>query len=99
MNICEKLLNKTSTLAVIGLGYVGMPLAIEFAKKVNVIGYDKDARKISSYKEGFDVTGEVGNEALKVQTSYFPMMKIFLTKLLSTLWRCPLPLLVTKLPT
>ena len=33
MNICEKLLNKTSTLAVIGLGYVGMPLAIEFAKK------------------------------------------------------------------
>ena len=32
---------------------------------------NKDARKISSYKEGFEVTGEVGNEALKVQTSYF----------------------------
>ncbi|HZK26166.1 MAG TPA: nucleotide sugar dehydrogenase [Thermoclostridium sp.] len=65
MNIYKKLLDKTATLAVVGLGYIGMPLAVEFAKKVNVIGYDKDTRKINNYKKGNDVTGEVGNEALK----------------------------------
>ena len=98
MNICEKLLNKTSTLAVIGLGYVGMPLAIEFAKKVNVIGYDKDARKISSYKEGFDVTGEVGNEALKSANIIFSDDENILDKASFYIVAVPTPIASDKTP-
>ncbi len=65
MGMHEELLNRNKALAVVGLGYVGMPLAIEFAKKIKVIGYDKDTYKINCYKNGMDATGEVGDDALK----------------------------------
>lgn len=51
-------------IAVIGLGYVGLPLAIAFSKFYDVIGFDKNSQKIESYKNGFDVTNEIGNEAI-----------------------------------
>lgn len=47
MNLYEKLLNKQEKIAVIGLGYVGMPLAIAFAKKVDVIGYDFNKKRLN----------------------------------------------------
>ena len=50
MSLCEKLLDKEEKIAVIGLGYVGMPIAVAFAKKVNVIGYDLNEEKINLYK-------------------------------------------------
>lgn len=50
--------------AVVGLGYVGMPLAVEFSKKVSVIGFDINSHKIEKYKRGIDATNEVGQEAL-----------------------------------
>lgn len=71
MSISQQLMNGEKALAVVGLGYVGMPLAIEFAKKIKVIGYDQNARKIQSYLDGFDVTGEVGDEALKNTKTLF----------------------------
>ena len=49
MGIYKELLERKKTLAVVGLGYVGMPLAIEFARKINVIGFDTDKRKIDNY--------------------------------------------------
>lgn len=52
-------------IAIVGLGYVGLPLAIAFAKKKRVIGFDISAEKINKYKQGIDVTCEVGNEAIK----------------------------------
>ncbi len=52
-------------IAVIGLGYVGLPLAIAFAKKTKVIGFDINHEKIQLLKQGVDVTNEVGQEALK----------------------------------
>lgn len=52
-------------IAVIGLGYVGMPLAIAFSKKVDVIGFDVNKEKINKYINGIDVTNEVGNDSLK----------------------------------
>ncbi len=54
-----------SVVAVVGLGYVGLPLAVEFGKKGRTIGFDLSARKIASYKEGVDPTGEVSTEDLK----------------------------------
>lgn len=65
MSLCEKLLDKEEKIAVIGLGYVGMPIAVAFAKKVNVIGYDLNEKKINLYKSGIDPTNEVGNDGIK----------------------------------
>lgn len=53
-------------LAVVGLGYVGMPIAVAFAREgVNVIGFDINRKKIETYQRGIDPTGEVGNEILQ----------------------------------
>ncbi len=65
MEIYNKLLNKEAKLAVIGLGYVGMPIAISFAKQIDTIGYDYNPKKIELYKEGVDPTKEVGDDAIK----------------------------------
>ncbi len=59
-------------IAVIGLGYVGLPLAVEFSKKKKVIGFDVDEKRITELKEGFDKTGELSNrEILSVQDIKF----------------------------
>ena len=52
-------------IAVIGLGYVGLPLAFSLSKKFRVIGFDISSEKISLYKKGVDVTNEIGDEVLK----------------------------------
>ncbi len=67
----DKLLDKTESLSLVGLGYVGMPIAVAFAKKINVIGYDLNSAKIDLYKKGIDPTNEVGNEAIKNTTVEF----------------------------
>lgn len=61
----EQLLRGDTKLSLIGLGYVGMPIAVAFAKKVKVIGFDINEEKISQYRSGFDPTGEVGDEVIK----------------------------------
>ena len=65
MSLYEKILSREASIAVVGLGYVGMPLAVAFAKKASVIGYDFSQEKIDLYKAGVDPTHEVGGEALK----------------------------------
>lgn len=62
---------KEKIICVVGLGYVGLPLAVSFAKKFKVIGFDINNKKIQKYKRGIDVTGEVGNEELQNTTIYF----------------------------
>jgi len=64
MDLYEKLLARDEKLVVIGLGYVGMPIAVSFSKKVQVIGFDINQSKIELYKQGIDPTKEVGNEAI-----------------------------------
>lgn len=71
MDLKERLLNKEATVSVIGLGYVGMPLAVEFAKYTNVIGFDISQDKIDLYNKGIDPTDEVGNEVIKNTTVRF----------------------------
>lgn len=65
MSLYEKIVAKEEKLALVGLGYVGMPIAVAFSKKINVIGFDLNAAKIELYKNGLDPTNEVGNEAIK----------------------------------
>jgi UDP-N-acetyl-D-galactosamine dehydrogenase len=71
VELYEKLLEKKEKLSLIGLGYVGMPIAIAFAKKVDVIGFDVNKEKIELYKSGIDPTKEVGDEAVKATSVRF----------------------------
>lgn len=65
MTIYEDLLAGKTKLSLVGLGYVGMPIAVAFAKKIGVVGYDLNAKKIELYRNGIDPTNEVGNDAIK----------------------------------
>lgn len=67
----ERLIQRKEKLALIGLGYVGMPIAIEFAKHLDVIGYNHNEYRIQQYKSGIDPTNEVGNDALLKTTVDF----------------------------
>lgn len=57
-----------TTIAVIGLGYVGLPLAVEFGKKYRTLGFDLSAEKVAAYGRFVDPTGEVSSEDLKAAT-------------------------------
>lgn len=69
-NIYSGLIKGTEKLALVGLGYVGMPIAVEFAKHINVIGFDINEKRVNEYKNGIDATNEVG-EAIKNTTVDF----------------------------
>lgn len=58
-------------LSLVGLGYVGMPIAVAFAKKISVIGYDLNKSKIELYEKGIDPTREVGDEGVKASSVVF----------------------------
>ena len=71
-NVYEELKNRETSLAVVGLGYVGMPIAIAFAEKgLNVIGFDNNELKIELYKFGVDPTKEVGDDVIKSTSLHF----------------------------
>lgn len=71
MKLYERLVNKEEKLSLIGLGYVGMPIAVAFAKKINVIGFDVNSHKVDLYKNGIDPTREVGDETISKTTVEF----------------------------
>ena len=72
MSLYEKIKNQEEALSLVGLGYVGMPIAVEFAKRgVKVIGFDLNVAKIDTYKSGIDPTNEVGDEVIKSTTVEF----------------------------
>ncbi|MCI9066158.1 MAG: nucleotide sugar dehydrogenase [Lachnospiraceae bacterium] len=65
MDLYEKLVSGEEKLSLVGLGYVGMPIAVAFAKKIKVIGFDLNEAKIDLYKKGIDPTNEVGNDVIR----------------------------------
>lgn len=65
MGLYEKIVNGEEKLSLVGLGYVGMPIAVAFAKKINVVGFDLNEKKIELYKSGIDPTNEVGDEVIR----------------------------------
>lgn len=71
MNLYDKIVNKEEKISLVGLGYVGLPIAVAFAKKVEVIGFDISKDKVDLYKKGFDPTKEVGDEAIRNTTVDF----------------------------
>lgn len=71
MSLYEKIVKREESISLVGLGYVGMPIAVAFAKKVNVIGYDLNEKKVELYKAGVDPTNEVGDEVIRTTTVEF----------------------------
>lgn len=65
-----------TTIAVIGLGYVGLPLAVEFGKKFKTIGFDLSTEKIASYCDCIDPTDEVSSEDLRAATKLKQHLRI-----------------------
>jgi len=65
MSLYDDLINGKEKLSLVGLGYVGLPIAVAFSKKINVIGFDISKEKIELYKNGIDPTKEVGNDEVK----------------------------------
>lgn len=71
MSLYGKIIKREEKISIVGLGYVGLPIAVKFAEKVDVIGFDLNAHKIEQYKNGIDLTNEVGDEVINQTTLDF----------------------------
>jgi len=98
MSLFEKLQSKDEKLSVVGLGYVGLPLAIEFAKKYDLIGYDVNNDKLNKYRDGLDVTEEVGDKAVQETSMTFTNNKNDLKKCKFHVVAVPTPINIDKTP-
>lgn len=94
----DKLTDKEENISLIGLGYVGMPIAVAFAKKVNVIGFDLNEEKINLYKNGIDPTKEVGDEEISKTSVYFTSDEKDLQKAKFHIVAVPTPIKEDKTP-
>ncbi len=65
MGLYEQIIAGEEKLSLVGLGYVGMPIAVAFARKIRVVGFDLNAEKIALYQSGVDPTNEVGNDVIR----------------------------------
>ncbi|MFP3510709.1 nucleotide sugar dehydrogenase [Peribacillus sp. SIMBA_075] len=98
MSLYDEIKEKKEKISIIGLGYVGMPLAITFAKVVNVIGFDNSKEKVQNYIKGIDVTKEVGNQAIKESSAEFTWEEKFLRDCKFHIVAVPTPINVDKTP-
>lgn len=98
MSLYEKLIRREEKLALVGLGYVGMPIAVAFAKKIDVIGFDLNKDKIELYRSGIDPTHEVGDEEVKNSTVYFTSEEENLKKAKFIIVAVPTPVNQDKTP-
>jgi UDP-N-acetyl-D-galactosamine dehydrogenase len=80
VSLYTKIKKGEEAISIVGLGYVGLPLAVEFAKKVKVIAFDIDRNKIECYRNGMDLTKEVGDDELKLTQAYFTCNELELRK-------------------
>ena len=71
MSLYEDIVNGKEKVSLVGLGYVGMPIAVAFERKIQVIGFDLNESKIALYQSGVDPTNEVGDEVIKNTTVEF----------------------------
>lgn len=98
MSLYNKIVNKEENVAVVGLGYVGMPIAVALAKKVNVIGFDTNKAKIDIYKKGIDPTNEVGDDEIKKCTVRFTFDEAELKNAKFCIVAVPTPINLDKTP-
>ena len=71
MSLYESIVSGEEKISLVGLGYVGMPIAVAFARKVKVVGFDLNEEKIKLYQSGIDPTKEVGDDVIRQTTVDF----------------------------
>lgn len=98
MSLYTQILNREAKLSIIGLGYVGMPIAVAFAKVVDTIGFDNNQAKIDLYHQGIDPTKEVGDDAIKETTLDFTSDASRLKEALFHIVAVPTPINQDKTP-
>lgn len=98
MSLYEKINKREEIISLVGLGYVGMPIAVAFAKKVDVIGFDLNKQKIELYKSGVDPTCEVGDDAIKSTSVFFTSDEADLQKAKFHIVAVPTPVNQDKTP-
>lgn len=98
MSLYEKIVNRQEKIALVGLGYVGMPIAVAFARKADVIGFDVNQAKIELYRSGIDPTHEVGNEAIRNTSVQFTADETDLRKAKFVIVAVPTPVNQDKTP-
>ncbi|MEK5067041.1 nucleotide sugar dehydrogenase [Sporosarcina sp. FSL K6-1508] len=94
----EDIVEHQQKIAVIGLGYVGLPVAIAFAKKVKVVGFDVDQNKIDRYQEGVDMTGDIGDAIIRDCTIEFTANEQQLTDIKFFIIAVPTPIQCGNVP-
>lgn len=92
MGLLEQLLKKKEKLAVVGLGYVGLPLAVAFSKQLDVIGYDSDKHKVELCNKGIDPTREAGDVAVRNAPMVFSSDESILKKAKFIIVTVPTPI-------
>ncbi len=85
-------------ISIVGLGYVGLPLAISFARVADVVGFDISKEKIQKYHAGIDVTKEVGDQAVKETTAFFTWEEKYLKECKFHIVAVPTPINSDKTP-
>lgn len=97
-SLYESIIERSEPLAVVGLGYVGLPLAVAFAKRVDVIGFDLNERKIQSYRNGEDLTGELENDDIRSSGVRFTFDEASLTEARFFIVAVPTPIQSGNIP-
>jgi len=98
MSLFQKIKNKNEKVSVVGLGYVGLPLAVAFAEKADVIAFDINQKKVEKYKNGIDVTKEAGDQAVKESTAFFTADESKLNEAKFHIVAVPTPITIDKKP-
>lgn len=98
MELYNDLISGRTKLSVVGLGYVGLPLAIAFARHVEVVGFDINSHKVELYRQGVDVTREVGDSAVRQTSAYFACDERELRKASFHIVAVPTPVSPDKTP-
>jgi UDP-N-acetyl-D-galactosamine dehydrogenase len=98
MSLYEEILERKKHISVIGLGYVGLPLAVAFSKKAKVIGFDINKNKIDLYNKGVDSTKEVGDKKLNNSSVEFSYDETILKQASFHIVAVPTPINKNKSP-
>lgn len=98
MNLHKKIAKREAKIAVTGLGYVGLPLAVAFSRRADVIGFDVDTDKIEQYKKGIDPSNEIGDEAVKRSSIEFTADETKLSEAKFHIVAVPTPINADKTP-
>lgn len=94
----KRIRQRQAKIAIVGLGYVGMPLALSFAKKADTIGFDVNRERIRQYQTGEDPTGEVGEEALRTTAVRFTADERLLDEAMFFIIAVPTPVNPDNMP-